>query len=232
MRSSGCFSHSCDGICQLPASPPVPSCSCRGNALRRCAPAFDTTREFVRLLCLDACPFARLRLPTRNKRKIEPNSWNLRNRDGVSLASANFFMAPDLMLGSSMPFEKYAEPLEFQKFLFDSVHLLQAMISHSDEGHGVGNDHDHDHKATMWKGLAVLLGIVFFFFTEKFLNLGSEWRKKRQRSKNVSFSVKRDKLSNCRTKLLVSNPRKRARILIDLLSSLGSTFSRPNFKWK
>ncbi|KAK6620161.1 hypothetical protein RUM44_006562 [Polyplax serrata] len=69
------------------------------------------------------------------------------------------------------------------------LHLIpHAMISHSDEGHGVGNDHDHDHKATMWKGLAVLLGIVFFFFTEKFLNLGSEWRKKRQRSKNVQHS--------------------------------------------
>lgn len=65
------------------------------------------------------------------------------------------------------------------------------MVPHSDESYRVDNDHDHDHdhnhnqNATMWKGMAVLLGIVLFFFTEKFLNLGSEWRKKRQRSKKV-----------------------------------------------
>ncbi|EEB11116.1 conserved hypothetical protein [Pediculus humanus corporis] len=63
------------------------------------------------------------------------------------------------------------------------LHLLpHAIVPHTDEHSEV----DHvDHNAAMWKGLAILLGIVFFFFTEKFLNLGSEWRKKRQRSKKV-----------------------------------------------
>ncbi|KAL0268296.1 UNVERIFIED_CONTAM: hypothetical protein PYX00_010292 [Menopon gallinae] len=65
------------------------------------------------------------------------------------------------------------------------LHLLpHAMVPHNDDSHD-GEPHDHDHTSTMWKGLAVLLGIVFFFFTEKCLTLASEWRKKHQRNKKV-----------------------------------------------
>lgn len=64
------------------------------------------------------------------------------------------------------------------------------MAPHTDDAHIHEQEHNHsfDHNANMWKGLAVLIGIVFFFFTEKCLNLGSEWRKKRQRRKKVSVS--------------------------------------------
>ncbi|XP_075988560.1 solute carrier family 39 fear-of-intimacy [Anticarsia gemmatalis] len=59
--------------------------------------------------------------------------------------------------------------------------------------HAMSPDHDHDHpdstevdiKAShddgMWKGLAAMLGVVFFYFTEKGLTVVVEWRKRRQK---------------------------------------------------
>lgn len=61
------------------------------------------------------------------------------------------------------------------------LHLLpHALVP--DHSHGPTN---HDHESPMWMGLAALLGIIFFFFTEKILMLCTEWRKKRQRSRRV-----------------------------------------------
>ncbi|CAG9573757.1 unnamed protein product [Danaus chrysippus] len=47
-------------------------------------------------------------------------------------------------------------------------------------------DHDHGHATVshddgMWKGLAAMLGVVFFYFTEKGLTVVVEWRKRRQK---------------------------------------------------
>ncbi|CAK1593480.1 unnamed protein product [Parnassius mnemosyne] len=53
-------------------------------------------------------------------------------------------------------------------------------------------EHDHDHEGGalevktahddgMWKGLAAMLGVVFFYFTEKGLTVVVEWRKRRQK---------------------------------------------------
>lgn len=63
--------------------------------------------------------------------------------------------------------------------------------SHSDDDH----DHDHDHEhvelsddelhtKNMWRGFAAMCAMIFFFLMEKFLTLGTEWRKKRQLKKN------------------------------------------------
>lgn len=63
------------------------------------------------------------------------------------------------------------------------------MIPHHDDDEIHAEVGDHGHTVTMWKGLAVMLGIVFFFFTEKVLNLGSEWRKRRQRNRKVNDAL-------------------------------------------
>ncbi|XP_041988378.1 zinc transporter foi [Aricia agestis] len=52
-------------------------------------------------------------------------------------------------------------------------------------------EHDHDHENAletrashddgMWKGLAAMFGVVFFYFTEKGLTVVAEWRRKRQK---------------------------------------------------
>ncbi|XP_052757016.1 zinc transporter foi [Galleria mellonella] len=39
----------------------------------------------------------------------------------------------------------------------------------------------HSHDDGMWKGLAAMLGVVFFYFTEKGLTVVVEWRKRRQK---------------------------------------------------
>nr|XP_021201677.2 zinc transporter foi [Helicoverpa armigera]XP_021201678.2 zinc transporter foi [Helicoverpa armigera]XP_021201680.2 zinc transporter foi [Helicoverpa armigera]XP_049698016.1 zinc transporter foi [Helicoverpa armigera] len=59
--------------------------------------------------------------------------------------------------------------------------------------HAMSPAHDHDshgeteleirasHDDGMWKGLAAMLGVVFFYFTEKGLTVVVEWRKRRQK---------------------------------------------------
>lgn len=39
----------------------------------------------------------------------------------------------------------------------------------------------YDHDDGMWKGLAAMMGVVFFYFTEKGLTVVVEWRKRRQK---------------------------------------------------
>ncbi|XP_053621223.1 zinc transporter foi [Plodia interpunctella] len=43
------------------------------------------------------------------------------------------------------------------------------------------NEATHSHDDGMWKGLAAMLGVVFFYFTEKGLTVVVEWRKRRQK---------------------------------------------------
>lgn len=63
------------------------------------------------------------------------------------------------------------------------LHLMPHAMSPS-------HDHDHEHSEVdvrashddgMWKGLAAMLGVVFFYFTEKGLTVVVEWRKRRQK---------------------------------------------------
>lgn len=62
------------------------------------------------------------------------------------------------------------------------LHLMPHAMSPS--------EHDHEENALevrvshddgMWKGLAAMLGVVFFYFTEKGLTVVVEWRKRRQK---------------------------------------------------
>ncbi|KAL4712136.1 hypothetical protein ACJJTC_010997 [Scirpophaga incertulas] len=65
------------------------------------------------------------------------------------------------------------------------LHLMPHAMSPMDEDH----NHDHgnavevraSHDDGMWKGLAAMLGVVFFYFTEKGLTVIVEWRKRRQK---------------------------------------------------
>lgn len=42
-----------------------------------------------------------------------------------------------------------------------------------------------EHNANVWKGFVAMTGIIFFYFVEKFLTLGAEWRKRRQKKHKV-----------------------------------------------
>ncbi|XP_013176697.1 PREDICTED: zinc transporter foi [Papilio xuthus] len=64
------------------------------------------------------------------------------------------------------------------------LHLMPHAMSpmeheHSHEETGVDTRASHDDG--MWKGLAAMLGVVFFYFTEKGLTVVVEWRKRRQK---------------------------------------------------
>jgi len=66
------------------------------------------------------------------------------------------------------------------------LHLLpHALMPHESHDHSHQMSHDELHMNSIWKSLAVLLGVIFFFFTEKILMVCSEWRKKQQRSRKV-----------------------------------------------
>lgn len=56
---------------------------------------------------------------------------------------------------------------------------------HHDES-SASIDHMTLHSMNMWKGLVAMMGFVSFFFTEKALNLISEWRKHWQHRKKVN----------------------------------------------
>lgn len=57
----------------------------------------------------------------------------------------------------------------------------------SGHSHGSGSSQD-EHDINIWKGLTAMLGVVFFYFTEKFLTMVVECRKKKQRKTQVSES--------------------------------------------
>ncbi|KAJ2939303.1 hypothetical protein O0L34_g13400 [Tuta absoluta] len=66
------------------------------------------------------------------------------------------------------------------------LHLLpHAMSPEHDHGHSdIAHVNARDaHNDSMWKGLAAMLGVVFFYFTEKGLTVVVEWRKRRQKLK-------------------------------------------------
>lgn len=56
---------------------------------------------------------------------------------------------------------------------------------HRDES-SASIDHMSLHSMNMWKGLVAMMGFVLFFFTEKALNMISEWRKRWQHRKKVN----------------------------------------------
>ena len=53
--------------------------------------------------------------------------------------------------------------------------------------HDHHNDHDSndDHDSMIFKGLVAVLGIIFFFITERGLTVIAEWRKKQQKKDKV-----------------------------------------------
>lgn len=63
------------------------------------------------------------------------------------------------------------------------LHLMpHAMSPPHDHSHGENAvDARVSHDDGMWKGLAAMLGVVFFYFTEKGLTVVVEWRKRRQK---------------------------------------------------
>ncbi|XP_058806546.1 zinc transporter foi isoform X2 [Phymastichus coffea] len=72
------------------------------------------------------------------------------------------------------------------------IHLLpHAMMSHHSHSHD--NSHTHlsvshsqdEHNTNMWKGFVAMIGLVIFFFTEKVLNIISEWRRYNQSRSKV-----------------------------------------------
>lgn len=51
--------------------------------------------------------------------------------------------------------------------------------------HESSTDHIDQHTLNMWKGLVAMISLVLFFFTEKALNMASEWRKQRKHRNKV-----------------------------------------------
>ncbi|KAL6259773.1 hypothetical protein P5V15_009685 [Pogonomyrmex californicus] len=61
---------------------------------------------------------------------------------------------------------------------------------HHNESDALQIDHVNLHNMNMWKGLVAMMGFVLFFFTEKALNLISEWRKHWQHRKKMPTRVR------------------------------------------
>ncbi|CAH1403769.1 unnamed protein product [Nezara viridula] len=67
------------------------------------------------------------------------------------------------------------------------LHLLPhaMLISHGAHDHSGWNseskDHDDQHDTNLWRGFIAALAVVFFYFTEKFFSMLTEWHKKCQR---------------------------------------------------
>lgn len=57
---------------------------------------------------------------------------------------------------------------------------------HHREESALSINHVEQHNSNMWKGLVAMMGLVFFFFTEKALIMLAEWRKRRQRRNKVN----------------------------------------------
>lgn len=66
---------------------------------------------------------------------------------------------------------------------------LQAMMANHSHSHDHApsrkDSEPDDHDVNIWRGLVAMLGVVFFYFTEKCLTLIAECRKKRQRKTQV-----------------------------------------------
>lgn len=61
------------------------------------------------------------------------------------------------------------------------LHLLPHALAPDEHGHGRKHSHSSHElhsRDSMWKGLVAVLGVVFFYFTEKGLTLVTEWRKR------------------------------------------------------
>ncbi|XP_071638405.1 zinc transporter foi isoform X1 [Temnothorax longispinosus] len=61
---------------------------------------------------------------------------------------------------------------------------------HHDDSSALSIDHVNLHSMNMWKGLVAMMGFVSFFFTEKALNVISEWRKHWQHRKKLPTRVR------------------------------------------
>lgn len=65
------------------------------------------------------------------------------------------------------------------------LHLMPHAMSPMEHDHGHSHETEVDsrisHDDGMWKGLAAMLGVVFFYFTEKGLTVVVEWRKRKQK---------------------------------------------------
>ncbi|XP_011161229.2 zinc transporter foi isoform X2 [Solenopsis invicta] len=61
---------------------------------------------------------------------------------------------------------------------------------HHHESNALLIDHVNLHTMNMWKGLVAMMGFVLFFFTEKALNVISEWRKHYQHRKKLPTRVR------------------------------------------
>ena len=61
-------------------------------------------------------------------------------------------------------------------------HSHESSQSHLSIDHG-----DEDHNTNMWKGFVAMIGLVMFFFTEKALNIISEWKKYNENRNQVSM---------------------------------------------
>jgi hypothetical protein len=60
--------------------------------------------------------------------------------------------------------------------------------SHENSQSHLSIDHREDeHNTNMWKGFVAVIGLVMFFFTEKALNIISEWRKYNRNRSQVSI---------------------------------------------
>lgn len=62
--------------------------------------------------------------------------------------------------------------------------------SHSHTHLSVSHSQEDDHNTNMWKGFMAMIGLVMFFFTEKSLNIISEWRRYNQSRSKVSVVVR------------------------------------------
>lgn len=60
------------------------------------------------------------------------------------------------------------------------LHLIPHAMGPPEHSHGTAVE-THSHNDGMWKGFAAMLGVVFFYFTEKGLTVVVEWRKRRQK---------------------------------------------------
>lgn len=70
--------------------------------------------------------------------------------------------------------------------------MLQAMLGSHNHSHTSEHTHEgsvSDHDTNIWRGLVAMLGVVFFYFTEKCLTMVAECRKKRQRRTQVTIKI-------------------------------------------